>query len=185
VGVIDDEDRLYAARCRESGGWPFDAPQDDPLTAHRIPVTSLHPNWYYLVSFDGASEERPTDHEVALLASYLGEYKANWYGDNAYRRAMERRPFDVDGGANTVTFHKYGPDDWGYRRRSWSRKPLYVPISPAIRGAYPVESTWPGPLSLVALMDRIHTTGGEPTARWVEWKAAHPELFGGEVADRG
>jgi hypothetical protein len=179
VSFIDDEDRVWRARCAKApDGWPFDADRDDRLTAHRIAVTSSHPGWYYLVSFDRESAERPTEREVALLVSYLDEYKAHWYGDSGYRKAMERRPLDVDGGANGVTFIKYGPDDWGYRRRTWQYGPLYVPQHPRIREAYPDEAPL-GPLSLAALMDRIHTIGSdaEPMPRWVEWKAAHPEVF--------
>jgi hypothetical protein len=178
VSVIDDEDRIYAARSRESGGWPFDAPQDDPLTAHRIPVTSSHPRWYYLVSFDGESAERPTEREMAMLVSFLDEYKDHWYGDNSYRRAMEQRPFDVDGGANGVVFHKWGTDDWGYRRHSYERGYLFSVVPPALRDLY--DDGVRGPLSLLALMDRIHTMVDEPMPRWVAWKVAHPDVFGGE-----
>jgi hypothetical protein len=39
-------------------------------------------------------------------------------------------------------------------------------------------------VSLVALMDRIHTIGGKPLPRWMEWKAAHPEVFGTAVDSR-
>lgn len=173
MSVIDEEDRYYAARVKESpDGWPFDADRNDPLTAHRIAVTCSHPGWYYLVSFDRESETRPTEHEVALLRSFLDEYKTHWYGDSGYRRAMERRPLDVDGGANGVVFHKFGTDDWGYRRQSFTTGPLFFPGWPHNRKA--------GPFSLLALMDHIHTIGGEPMRHWVEWKAAHPEVFGDE-----
>jgi hypothetical protein len=113
VSVIDDEDRIWKARCAEApDGWPFDADRGDPLTAMRIAVTSSHPMWAYLVAFDQQSEARPTDHESALLASYLDEYKSYWYNDS-YRLRMEARPLDVDGGANGVIFHKWAADDWG------------------------------------------------------------------------
>lgn len=184
MGVIDDEDRVWRARCAEApNGWPFDADRDDPLTAHRIAVTSSHPGWRYLVSFDRESEARPTDHEVRLLVSYLDEYKHRWYGNGSYRRAMERRPLDVDGAANGVVFHKYGNDDWGYRRQSWTLGPLYVPQHPRVRETKDAPL---GPLSLAALMDHIHTICDEPMRSWVEWKAAHPDLFGTlEASDAG
>jgi hypothetical protein len=177
VSVIDEEDRIWKARCADApDGWPFDADQGDPLTAHRIAVTSSHPGWYYLVSFDRESEARPTDREVALLVSFLDEYKAHWYGDGSYRRAMERRPLDVDGGANGVIFHKWGTDDWGYRRHTYDRGYLFSVIPPALRGTY--SDGIPGPAPLAALMDRIHTIVDEPMPRWVEWKAQRLEVFG-------
>lgn len=176
MSVIDEEDRIWQARCAEApNGWPFDADQHDPLTALRIAVTSSHPGWYYLVSFDSESPDRPTDTEAAMLASFLDEYKDHWYGDSSYRSRMERRPLDVDGGANGVIFHKWGPDDWGYRRHSYTRGHLFSVVPPALRGKY--DDGIPGPLSLAALMDRIHTIGDEPMPRWVAWKAARPEVF--------
>lgn len=37
MSVIDDEDRIWQARCAEApDGWPFDADRDDPLTARQI-----------------------------------------------------------------------------------------------------------------------------------------------------
>ena len=133
MSVIDDEDRTWKARCAEApDGWPFDADRDDPLTALRIAVTSSHPEWRYLVAFDRESAERPTDAEAALLVSYLDDYKTYWY-NASYLAHLSRRPLDVDGGANGVVFHKYGADDWGYRRQSWERGPLFVPQSPGVR----------------------------------------------------
>jgi hypothetical protein len=62
VSVVDDEDGVFKARCAEApDGWPFDADRDDPLTAHRIAVTSSHPGWRHVVAFD----REPTDAEVA------------------------------------------------------------------------------------------------------------------------
>jgi hypothetical protein len=176
VSVIDDEDRTWKARCAEApDGWPFDADRDDPLTALRIAVTSSHPTWAYLVAFDRESEERPTDAEAALLASFLDEYKAHWYGDGPYRRRMQARPLDVDGGANGVIFHKWAADDWGYRRHSYERGHLFSVVPPALRGEY--SDGIPGPLSLLALMDRINGWTDGPSPRWEAWKAAHPDVF--------
>jgi len=177
VSVIDDEDRIWKARCAEApDGWPFDADRDDPLTGLRIAVASSHPSWCFLVSFDRESEARPTDAEAAMLRSFLDEYKDHWYGDGSYRRQMEARPLDVDGGANGVIFHKWGPDDWGYRRRSYERGYLFSVVPPALRGRY--KDGIPGPLSLPALLDRINGWTDRPAPRWEAWKAAHPEVFG-------
>lgn len=180
MSVIDDDDRIWKARCAEaSDGWPFDADRDDPLTTHRIAVTCSHPGWAYLVAFDRESEARPTDREVAMLVSYLDEYKNRWYGNSGYRRNMERRPLDVDGTANSVVFHKWAEGDWGYRRQSYERGYLFTVVWPAQR-ANVKPGPYVGPYALEALMDRMHTIGGDgPMAHyWVEWKATHPEVFG-------
>lgn len=152
----------------------FDADLSDPLAAHRIPVTSSHPDWNYLVAFHSGSEARPDDRETAMLVSFLTEYKDRWYGHNGFRQQMEQQPFDTDGGANGVVFHKYGPDDWGYRRMSWTQGPLFVPTHPRIRESH---GGGVGPLDLPALMDRISGHGDEPSPKWLEWKAQHPEVF--------
>jgi hypothetical protein len=154
--------------------WPFgtDADQHDPLTAHRIAVTSPYASWCYIVAFDRDSPSRPTDQETATLASFLDEYKSHWYGiDGAYLKKLHEKPLDVDGGANGITFRKYGPDDWGYRRRTWDRGPTFVPAGPAF-----VERGM-GPLDLVQLMDHIHAFDGIPSKRWTDWKTAHPGVF--------
>lgn len=36
--------------------WPYDAIEDDPLTALRIPVTSSHPRRAYLAAFHGVPD---------------------------------------------------------------------------------------------------------------------------------
>ncbi|MBD3004621.1 hypothetical protein [Streptomyces sp. 5-10] len=161
----------------EDVDWPFgnDADQDDPLTKLRIAVTGRHPRWCYLVAFDRGSEARPTDAEAAMLASYLIEYKYHWYNDS-YLRKLHRRPLDVDGGANGVIFRKYGVDDWGYRRQSWTHGPMYVPQSPKVRGVG-LGRVGLGPLTLAQVMDHTHQNVDEVSPRWLEWKAAHPEVF--------
>lgn len=162
-----------------SDRWPFgaDADRNDPLTAHRIAVTSSHPGWYYLVAFDGQSEARPTDAETAMLASYLDSYKDHWYGDSGFRRKMEERDLDVDGGANGVIFHKWAEDDWGYRRQSYTMGHLFSVTAPGNRGGRWDDGV-PGPKSLLELLDFINTIVDEPLPRWVDWKAAHADVFG-------
>ena len=159
--------------------WPFeeDADRADPLTALRIAVTSSHPRWYYLVSFDRESESRPTDAEAAMLASFLDEYKHHWYNPR-YLATLAERDLDVDGGANGVIFHKWAEDDWGFRRHSYEYGWLWSVPWPRLRAEYPKESIG-APWSLARLMDRIHTIGDkQPIQHWLDWKAAHPEVFG-------
>lgn len=165
--------------------WPYDARRDDPLTALRIPVVgSYYPSWCYIAALCIDTSElqawggqRPTDAESAMLASFIQEYIHHWYNDS-FKAKLAERPFDIDGGANGVTFVKHGPDDWGYRRRTWDRGPMVVPVPPRLREHYAKEGTKHlGQLDLAALLDRIHTIVDEPMSHWVEWKAAHPEVF--------
>lgn len=160
--------------------WPYDADPHDPLTALRIPVVSnAWPRWNYIVAFDldqiDKDGHRPTDAEAALLRSFLDEYIQHWYRESWITK-MAERPFDIDGGANGIVFRKWGPDDWGYRRRTWQYGPVFVPEHPRIRGQ---RENPMGPLTLLQVMDRINSICDEPLQRWVEWKAAHPDLFGG------
>jgi len=166
--------------------WPFetDAKRDDPLTGLRIAVSGAYPRWCYLVAFDVESPERPTDAEARMLQSYLHYYIDHWYNDS-YKAKLARRALDVDGGANGVTFHKYGTDDWGYRRRTWDRGPTFFPVWPAYRERFPDEPySTAGPLALPALMDHIHTIVDHVFGPWSEWKAAHPEVFGAGAVSR-
>jgi hypothetical protein len=158
--------------------WPFgsDADRDDPLTKLRIAVTSSHPRWSYLVSFDRDSAVRPTDAEAAMLASFLEEYKHHWYR-RSYLAQLAERALDVDGGANGVVFHKFGTDDWGYRRHSFQQGWPWSVVWPSLRDRE-ADSPIRGPFTLAEVMDRAQGRGDEPPRRWVEWKAAHPEVFG-------
>lgn len=162
--------------------WPFntDADRDDPLTALRIAVTGSHPGWQFLVAFDRESEARPTDAEARMLTSFLDEYKDHWYNERWIAK-MAERPLDVDGGANGVVFHKFGPDDWGYRRHSYTQGWPWSVIWPSFRNrAEYADVANKGPFSLVELMDRIRGFGDDhPNPRWEAWKAAHPDVFGG------
>ncbi|MYV77733.1 hypothetical protein GT352_27945 [Streptomyces sp. SID1046] len=163
--------------------WPFDTDADehDPLTALRIPVVgSFNPRWSYIAaylkpqsdhSYTFGSADRPTDSEAKMIASYIEEYIQHWFNER-YQRKLAERPLDVDGGCNTTVFIKYGPGDWAYRRCSWQYGPLFVPEPPSF------ADRTVGPLTLLQVMDRNHTIADEPLQHWVDWKAAHPEVFG-------
>jgi hypothetical protein len=168
--------------------WPFgtDAKQDDPLTALRIPVvTSFNPGWKYVAAYidvdrspySWGSQERPTDTEAAMIASFIEEYKHHWFNDS-YKAKLLQRPLDIDSGCNTTVFVKYAADDWGYRRCSWEYGPLFVPVGPKQRGGEYDQDKQPGPLTLEQVMDRSHTiVGDKPMQHWIDWKAAHPDVF--------
>lgn len=180
--------------------WPFgtDAIQDDPLTALRIPVvTSFKPMWNYTGAYLGtsadtgntfdppwpfASTERPTEHEVQQLLSFIAYHRHYWSTVHGYDMTrLDRRPLDVDCNS-AVVFIKYGPDDWAYSRSSWTYGHTFVPSPPTSRGtdyAHPVT----GPLRLDQVMDLIHHVGTKyPDEVWLQWKANHPEIFPAEEA---
>ena len=161
--------------------WPFgtDAKQNDPLTALRIPVvTSFNPGWRYIAAYidvdnspySWGSSERPTNREAAMIASFIEEYKNYWFND-WYKAKLLKRPLDVDSGCNTTVFVKYRADDWGYRHCSWTYGPTYVPMGPSCPDRHG------GPLSLEQVMDRTHTIADGPMQRWLDWKAAHSDVF--------
>jgi hypothetical protein len=168
--------------------WPFDtdAKERDPLTVLRIPVVcSFNPRWHFVAAyldvdpncqFDPpwpfASAERPTDAEAKMLASFLQEHRHYWFGNEGYARKMDQRPLDVDSGWNTVVFIKYGANDWGYRRCSWTYGPTFVPDPPNF------ADRKLGPLTLEQVMDRVHTIADDkPMRHWADWKATHAEVF--------
>lgn len=175
-----------------STSWPFgtDADRDDPLTQLRIPVvSSFNPRWRYVAAYlkpvtDGpdylkgppfGSNERPTDREAQMLASFIREYLHHWFHEG-YISKLAGRPLDVDSGCKTWVFIKYGDDDWGYRVTTWTYGSTFVPPPPSFRERYPKE-TGGGPLTLEQVMDRAHAIGNEPMQHWLDWKAAHPEVF--------
>jgi hypothetical protein len=142
----------------------------------RVPViTSPYPRWNYVTAvvvgrwpFHEGPE--PSDEELRVVESFHEEYCSHWYGPphTGWRaRDMDLRPFDVDGGAVGRFLTKYANGGWGYRLRTWNRGPTFVPT-------FRDE-----PASLVAVMDRIHSIGDKPMDRWVQWKADHPDIFGG------
>lgn len=165
--------------------WPFDARQDDPLTALRIPVVpNPYPGWKYEVALVITGDDvwgpalRPDEAETALLVSYLG-YRMSWY-NAGWQAKMRKRPLDVDSGTNTTILQKRGEGDWCYRKATWQHGPFMVP------SRYDGEE----PMGLAALLDRIngyYRDEKRPDGtrelvifqHWQEWKAAHPETFPG------
>lgn len=146
-----------------------DIASDNELTKQlRVPIVSNpYPRWRYLTAVvvgDLYAGQMPTDHELRQIASYTAEYIEHWYNEG-YKKKLRERPYDVDGGANGVVFIKRADGGWGYRRRSWISGPQFVP-------------TWQDePTDLITVMDQVRTIVGEISKRWVDWKAAHPEVF--------
>jgi len=148
----------------------------------RVPIIDTsHPRWNYITAiavrtYPARPDMEPTDDEIRMVGSFHEEYLSHWYGPphTGWRaRDLDTRPFDIDGGANGVTFVKYFHGGWGYRRRTWTQGATFSP-------------PWNHePASLLQVMDRIHRHWGEDACelspRWTQWKAAHPEVFGGAL----
>lgn len=148
--------------------WKWDVDPNDPLAQAGVPVTSKWPNWGYLVAFDKASPQRPTQAETRLLLSYTAARKVEWQFliDS---HGLDKDPFAWYPGVDTTIFHKYDTNDWAYRRREWYQDRLSP--SRTQRGRKP--------LTLLQLMDWIRITPlGNPDPAWAEWKQQHPEVFG-------
>lgn len=154
-----------------------DGVQNRPLSLEmRVPIiTTPYPRWSYITAIVVAGwpwheSPEPSDDEIRMIGSFHEEYCSYWYGPphTGWRgRDMDKRLFDIDGGAVGVLFTKYPNGGWGYRLRTWQYGPTFVPRLD--------EDSMP----LVAVMDRKHSIGGVVGDRWQQWKANHPEVFGG------
>lgn len=144
---------------------------DHPLSARRVPVLSNpFPRWKYHVAVVINPDEdalygpslEPTPEEAEQLVAYLDYRLTDYY--QHYREQMRQRPFDVDGTINTYTFRKDPTVGWQYNAMTWT---LHVWF-PQIRLHEQRFET------LEALIDHIHTYGGELYHRWAEFKATSP-----------
>jgi hypothetical protein len=143
----------------------------------RIPVTSDYPGHNYTACFDRDSQHRPTDAEARMIASFIEQYQDYFFGDGWWRKVQQAKPFDMDC-YTTKIFHKWADDDWSYRVSTWCAGPHWAPVFPRQRGGEFDTATIKGPVTLLQLMDRIHTIGDDnPTQFWQDWKTAHPEVF--------
>lgn len=155
--------------------WPYveDMPKRDAFAESlRIPlINSPYPRWRYITAvvvgeypFEKFSV-RPTDDELRIVASFHQEYVSRWYNARWVQK-MAERPFDIDGAAVGRFLVKYQNGGWGYRKHTWQYGPMFAP-------------QWDNePTDLIAVMDRIHSFGGdEVSPRWLEWKQNHAELF--------
>ena len=92
--------------------------------------------------------EEPTPSEAATLASYAAYLKTRGYVSSSIVCKRD------DGG-------------WGYRRETWDLGPYFWPDYLAFNYQ---------PLSLLAVLDKDQSIGGEPWQPWEDWKAQHPEV---------
>lgn len=144
---------------------------EHPLTERRIPVLSnCYPRFkFHTALVVGGPDYMPREHdglepdpfEVEQLCADL-EYRMRYYNDSYRARVAARGPFDVDGTVNTHTFRKHAEYGWQYHVLTWTQGPTWFPTPPWQKA---------GPLTLEALLDRVHTFGdGPPMPRWVETK---------------
>lgn len=154
--------------------WPYaedGVREDEPTNQYRFPIIdSPYPRWRYITAVVVSNlwgGIRPTDAELAVVASYHAEYCDHWYGPTGtgWRgRVMEKRPLDIDGGANGRYLIKSETKGWGYRKMTWIHGPVFAKDGDS-------------PHSLVELLDRIESYGDGPTERWQQWKAQHADVF--------
>jgi len=155
----------------ERGGvveWPYDAENGEWAQRYRLPVVSSpYPGWKYHVCLAVADWPwhlvRPSEAEVRALAVAL-DYALDYYNAH-YRASLLSKPFDLDGGTNTLTFGKRPDGGWCYRRMTWQVGPMLVP-------------SWDAePASLLAVLDRAFGFGDDPNPRWEAKKAANAEVL--------
>jgi hypothetical protein len=135
-------------------------------------INSPYPRWHYItavvVSEDLWGGLPPTDREIEIVTSFHDHYINYWYRVGWLNQMRAKYPFDVDGGANGRFLIKRGENDWAWRQRSWCQGPIFVP------------GRNESPLTLLGCLDGAHTICGEIRPHWAEWKAARPEIFGGD-----
>lgn len=130
-----------------------------------VPVASFKPSRCWIASLDAASAA-VTARELAQVRAFIA-YLCSRYSEPTRGRLLGQ-PLPAYGGHVTVTLLKRGAGRWAYRRWTWRSGPDYVP-----------EPHEPG-MDLVSVLDRSQTFGGDIASAWLEWKAAHPGVFGGE-----
>lgn len=140
--------------------------EDHPSPAHaalidRAPVSLAHstdPNY-------------PSQREIAQILSYQEFLVRLVYGVSYGDRILSMQ-LPADGGHNTTVFAKNRPradgsdGGWRYRKATWNSGPPFWP--PPFDASSPI-------LTLEALIDKIEDL---VPAKWLAWKAAHPEAFG-------
>lgn len=151
----------------ENTDWPWDADRGDSLTALRIPVTEVHPEWGYTMAFARLSPARPDDSETKILVSYLA-YAREHLITAWDRKLYGDRPFDMGNDNSTLVLYKRGPGEWAYRSSNWgATAQWYPPMGQKLSLTEVLDHYWPSEKS-----------------KWAEWKAAHPEAFPAPKAAR-
>lgn len=149
--------------------------QTDLATELRVPfIGSPYPRWFYVtavvVSDDLWFGHEPSEAEVKAIASFNDHYREHWYNERWKARMRDFAPYDIDGGAVGRYLIKHRNGGWGYRRHTWQYGPTFAPKQDA------------EPQSLIAVLDLCETFVDEPWPHWVEWKAAHADIFAAVAA---
>lgn len=158
--------------------WEFDARQDHPLAARRIPVIgTTHPQWRYEVALCVAAAEpwspraglEPTPLEADLIVQVI-EYRMEYY-NASWAARMRERALDVDGSTNTVVLRKRPDGGWQFRRDSWRYGPIFVPEG---------RSSLPDVLERCFGRDQSDGEGGQigwESEGWKAWKVRNAALI--------
>lgn len=136
----------------------------------RIPVDSLCPGPYWIVSLDRESR-MPTDAELRQIVSYREFMVQGLYGSDGYGQRILAKPLPKEAGHNTMIFRKgslgrpFTEAHWFWRKTTW-RNAIYAPniIVANYRG-----------LTLVEAMDAER--GAIFPERWAHWKSINPAVF--------
>ena len=133
----------------------------------RIPVDSMYPGVYWIVSLDHESR-LPSDVELTRIRSYCEFSTRNIYGPE-YAQKIFALPLPKEAGHNTVVFKKGSSrpsteKHWFRRKMSWEN-PIYAPsvIAEDYRG-----------LSLIEVMDSEQDIIPE---KWECWKTECHDIF--------
>lgn len=136
----------------------------------RIPVDSLCPGTYWIVSLDRESL-MPTDAELRQIVSYREFVVQGLYGDGAYGQRILAKPLPKEAGHNTTIFCKgysmrpLTETHWFWRRTTW-RNAIYAPSI--------IVANYRG-LTLIEAMDAER--GTIFPERWAHWKSVNPAVF--------
>lgn len=156
----------------DPAGWPFDADQNHPLAARRVPVIdTYYPDYKYEVALCIAPQEpgspwsgvEPTALEADLIVAAI-EYRMEYY-NAGWAAKMRQSLLDVDGTTNTVTLRKAPGGGWQFRRRTWNSGLMMVPAAT-------------DRASLPDVLDRCFRLGDNwESADYTAWKLRHADLI--------
>ena len=135
----------------------------------KVPVDRIYPRKEWVVSLSIESQ-MPADEELRQLRSFIEFKLLRGIYKTSYGEEVLSRPLPLVPGHNTLIFRKVFGDNpgWCYRRQSWTEGPTFVP--------------WTGekdfhPHTLVEAMDKEMKNLASLTAKWVEWKKEHSDIF--------
>jgi hypothetical protein len=140
------------------------------MRKRRIPAVGWESEYPLVLMVDSLGK-MPTRHEVSQLESFLN-YLLDAVPVEEYV-VMRRREYDMVMTKlwRTIVFHKYGPNDWGFRfARSW-----WSTYWPYVRN---MDRGLVAPVNLVQCMDEaVRLTEEDDMSVWEMWKKAQEAVF--------